>query len=97
MSSEGLLKGRFLIKSGDEKIGYEGEIRGRLSFGPKGELLVFECLVIGEHWGEGGWTKGARPGRHPMGQVMTLTPGESSRDKIPPQCMRSASSYWSAE
>ena len=97
VSSEGLVSGRFSIKSGNEKMGYEGEIRGRLSFAPDGGLSVFECLVIGEHWGEGPWTKGARPGRSPLGQVFRLTPATSSHDQIPPQSIRSASGYWAAE
>ena len=97
VSSEGLLIGEFSIKSGDEKMGYEGEIRGKLSFGRDGGLSIFECLVIGEHWGEGPWTRGARPGRSPLGQVLKLSPATSGHDQIPPQSIRSSSAYWAAE
>ena len=63
VSSEGLITGKFSIESENGKIGYEGEMRGRLSFLSEDSLGVFECLVVGSHWGEGPWTKGARPGK----------------------------------
>ena len=96
VNSEGLITGKFSIGSSNEKIGYEGEMRGRLSFTSEEALAVFECLVVGKHWGEGPWTKGARPGKTPYGQVMQLTPAKAGRDRVPPQHMRNAASYWTA-
>ena len=97
VSSEGLITGKFSIESKNGKIGYEGEMRGRLSFLSEDSLGVFECLVLGEHWGEGPWTRGARPGRSPLGQVLKLSPATSGHDQIPPQSIRSSSAYWAAE
>ena len=78
-------------------MGDEGEIRGKLSFGRDGGLSIFECLVIGEHWGEGLWTRGVRPGRSPLAQVLKLSPATSGHDQIPPQSIRRSSAYWAAE
>ena len=78
-------------------MGYAGEIRGKLPFSRDGGLSIFEFLVIGEHWGGVPWTRGARPGRSPLGQVLKLSPAISGHDQIPPQSIRSSSAYWAAE
>ena len=95
LDQAGKLKGRFMVGGSD--YGYEGRVSGQIDFDNKGAFSTFEMLVIGEHWGEGRYTKGARPGRSPLGQVYRLTPATEPRDLIPPQGMHHEQSYWNAQ
>lgn len=90
---DGQVSGEFLIESKDRKLGYQGQITGQLSF-HKNQLHNFQLLVTGEHWGEGRFTKGARPGRSQLGQVYQLISGDQPADQIPPQGVKqSGGSY----
>ena len=93
VDSEGKMKGVFLIEAADGELGYEGTFEGALAV-EKGVLTKFDLLVLGKHWGEGRYTRGARPGKTPMGQVFQLTEGKEARDRIPPQGIRWAPGYW---
>lgn len=89
----GVISGSFAIASKDETMGYRGTIKGRLAVSG-GRLEHFEALVLGKHWGESQYTRGARPGKTPLGQVFRLSEGKLARDRIPPQGIRWAPGYW---
>lgn len=93
ISKDGQLSGKFHIESKDSKLGYEGVIYGHLSFTEKETLKTFNLVVTGEHWGEGRYTRGARPGRSPLGQVYQLVSKPSKSDLILPQGMKGDPSY----
>ncbi|MDG2399290.1 MAG: hypothetical protein P8M04_01835 [Akkermansiaceae bacterium] len=96
VDGKGKVSGNFLISSSDGKMGYQGKIEGELSV-KKGRLSKFEFLVLGKHWGHSKYTRGARSGKTPMGQVFRLSDGKRASDRIPPQGIRWAPGYWNPE
>jgi hypothetical protein len=93
VDAQGAISGNFSIVSEDGSMGYRGTIDGRLLVSG-GRLERFEALVLGKHWGESRYTRGARPGKAPLGQVFQLSDGKLARDRIPPQGIRWAPGYW---
>jgi hypothetical protein len=57
----------------------------------------FDVVAVGEHWGEGPFTRRARPGRTPLGVAIELARGDSAADRVPPQAARSLQAYLQAE
>ena len=75
--------------------GYTAKARGHLRWVPKaGTFDRFDAAVVGDHWGEGTFTKGARPGRSPLGFAFTLADPTAPGDTIPPQAIRDEGPYW---
>jgi hypothetical protein len=54
----------------------------------------FDLVAIGEHWGDGPYTKGSRPGRAPLGVAVSLARGNSPADRIAPQGAREWGDYF---
>jgi len=54
----------------------------------------FDLVALGEHWGEGTFTRGARPGRQPFGVAFELAHGGKPGDTVPPQGAREAAEYF---
>ena len=54
----------------------------------------FDIVAVGEHWGHGPYTRGARPGRTPLGVAFELTTGDRPADRIPPQAARTPAEYF---
>lgn len=57
----------------------------------------FDVVALGEHWGQGPFTHGARPGRTPLGVAFELARGDSPAEQVPPQGARHLQSYWDAD
>lgn len=93
LDDRGRVTGKFRLRSPDDKLGYRGTITGQIEIA-EGTLTRFDWLVVGDHWGESRYTRGARPGRTPLGQVFRFSEGEEARDRIPPQGIRWAPGYW---
>lgn len=93
VDGDGKMSGSFSIVSEDGELGYRGTMKGGLKV-EGGKLTRFEILVLGKHWGESRYTKGARPGKTPLGQVFQLSDGKKASDGIPPQGIRWATGYW---
>jgi len=53
----------------------------------------FDVVAVGDHWGEGPYTGGARPGRKPLGVAFELSRGDKPGDRVPPQAARDWSDY----
>lgn len=60
------------------------------------KLDRFDVVALGDHWGDGPYTSGSRPGRTALGIAFTLTSGASPVDRIPPHAARELDSYFSA-
>ena len=97
VDGNGQIEGRFDLEKNEGRLGFEGEIRGKMAVDEGGQLTHFECLVLGRQWGEGTYTRGARPGKTPLGQVLLLSEATEARDQIPPQGIRWEEGYWKAE
>jgi hypothetical protein len=53
----------------------------------------FDVVAVGDHWGEGPYTGGARPGRKPVGVAFELSRGDKPGDRVPPQAAPDWSDY----
>jgi hypothetical protein len=77
--------------------GYDAALAGEVWFDRRQERFTrFDLLVLGEHWGEGTFTRGARPGRTPLGIAFELADPNNPRDRVPPQGSRDLEGYLDA-
>ncbi len=53
----------------------------------------FDVVALGDHWGQGPYTRGARPGRTPLGIAFELARNDSAADRVPPQGAREIGDY----
>lgn len=77
--------------------GYDVALSGQLRYDRAKQAIVrLDILAIGEHWGEGTYTRGARKGRTPLGVSFELSPAVEPADRIPPQAAREINGYFAA-
>jgi hypothetical protein len=50
-------------------------------------------VALGNHWGQGTYTRGARAGRTPLGVAFELVPADVSTNLVPPQGARDWQEY----
>ena len=82
----------------DSDRGYTGKGRGHLRWLPaKNTFDTFDVAVVGDHWGEGTYTEGARPGKSLLGFAFTLADPTKASNTIPPQAIRDEGRYWGRE
>lgn len=82
----------------DSDRGFTGKARGHLRWVPaKNTFDKFDVAVVGDHWGEGSHTPGARPGRSLLGFAFTLADPTVPGNTIPPQANRDDGPYWGKE
>jgi hypothetical protein len=75
------------------KRGYDVALRGTLVYDVEKKAVTrFDLVAVGEHWGEGRYTPGARPGRKPLGVAFELA-GDRPADRVPPQAARDYEEY----
>jgi hypothetical protein len=80
------------------KRGYEARLLGYIHYNaPLRKIDRFDVVVVGDHWGEGTFTRGARPGRKPLGVAFELADGKSAADQVPPQGAREIPAYLSQD
>ena len=60
----------------------------------KKALNRFDLVAVGDHWGEGTFTRNARAGRRPLGVVFELSANKESADRVPPQAIREIGAYF---
>jgi hypothetical protein len=78
--------------------GYDVQLLGWVEADRVKKVLTrFDAVAVGEHWGEGRFTGGARPGRTPLGVAFELADGKQEADKIPPQGARFLKGYYRAD
>lgn len=74
--------------------GYEARLAGRIGFDRMADRFDrFDLVAAGEHWGQGTYTGGARPGRTPLGVAFELARRDRPSDLIPPQGSRWLEGY----
>ena len=75
--------------------GFDVRLLGHLSFNRSQPACErFEIVAVGDHWGHGTFTPGARPGRAPLGVVFELAHGDSAADQVPPQATKDVGEYF---
>jgi hypothetical protein len=75
--------------------GLDVRLLGHIDFDPgKKAIDRFDVVAVGDHWGDAVFTRGARPGRQPLGIVFELASGKSAADRVPPQAAREIDAYF---
>jgi hypothetical protein len=78
------------------KRGFEARLLGYIHYDALQKVLDrFDVVAVGDHWGGGRYTGGARPGRTPLGVAFTLAPRDSLARQVPPQGARDLGEYLS--
>lgn len=78
--------------------GFDAALLGDIRFDPaKGKITRFNVVALGEHWGSGTYTGGARPGRQPFGIAFELADPNRAADRVPPQAVRESGAYYNAD
>lgn len=96
------LDGRLVLAThadtGRAERGFDVRLLGRIHYDTDKKVIDrFDAVAVGEHWGEGQYTGGARPGRTPLGIAFELARGASAADQVPPQGARWLQGYIEAE
>ncbi|MSR55209.1 MAG: hypothetical protein EXS09_18260 [Gemmataceae bacterium] len=74
--------------------GFDVRLLGYIQFDRTKKLIKkFSVVAVGDHWGHGAFTGGARPGRQPLGVAFELSTGKSAADLVPPQAGREIDAY----
>ena len=74
--------------------GYDVRLLGHIRYDrAKKAIDRFDVVAVGDHWGVGAFTGGARPGKQPLGVAFELSPGKSAADLVPPQAAREIGVY----
>jgi hypothetical protein len=75
--------------------GYDAAILGYVRYDKAADRIDrFDVAAIGDHWGEGTFTRGARPGHQPLGVAFELAQGDKPGDSVPPQAAREQQEYF---
>lgn len=87
------VRGSFRLERGS--MGFEGTLGGAIAFDTnRQELVRFDLVAVGDHWGESTYCKGARTGKAPVGVAFVLADGKQEADKVPPQAARDLGTYF---
>ncbi|HWG41966.1 MAG TPA: hypothetical protein VN688_04210 [Gemmataceae bacterium] len=74
--------------------GYEARLLGYLHYDRVRKIIDrLDVVAFGDHWGEGEYTPGARPGRKPLGIALELSAGKQAADRVPPEAARDLEDY----
>lgn len=74
--------------------GYDARLLGAIQVDRKrGTIAKFNVVALGDHWGESRYTRGARPGKTPLGIAFELADGKQTADVVPPQASRNWDEY----
>jgi hypothetical protein len=75
--------------------GYDARLAGFIHWNAQTKAIDrFDMVAVGDHWGEGRYTRGTRPGRKPLGVAFELVRGDAAADRVPPQGARTVRSYF---
>jgi hypothetical protein len=73
--------------------GFDARLLGHIEYDREKKALTrFDVVALGDHWGETIYTRGARPGRKPLGIAFELSSGAAA-DRVPPQAARDFNNY----
>lgn len=74
--------------------GFEARLLGYIAQDrQRGIVTRFDVVAIGEHWGDGTYTRNSRHGRQPLGVAFEIARGDQPGDKVPPQAAREINEY----
>jgi hypothetical protein len=77
--------------------GYDAALLGYVRYDKAADRVDrVDVVALGDHWGQGTFTPGARPGRQPLGVAFELARGDKPGDTVPPQAAREQREYFAA-
>ena len=80
------------------KRGFDVALSGKLAYdNAKNTFERFDIVALGEHWGEGPFTPGARSGRTALGLVFTLARADDPANAVPPEGIKNFGDYMNAK
>jgi hypothetical protein len=91
-----VLSGGAELATADNSRGFTVTLHGKIEADSDGKPLVFDLVALGEHWGEGTYTPGARPGKTPLGIAFRLADPAKAADQIRPQASGWLDGYYGA-
>ena len=96
------LEGKALLATDADQAkadrGYDAALLGYVRYDRKADRIDrFDLVALGDHWGQGRFTQGARPGRQPLGIAFELARGDKPADAVPPQAAREERAYYRAD
>lgn len=75
--------------------GFDARLVGWIGYDREKKIIDrFDIVAVGDHWGEGTYTRQARPGRMPLGVAFELADGKSAGAAVPPQGAREIRNYF---
>ena len=93
------LMGEFALATDADLVtadrGYTGRLQGDVLL-ENGRVTKLRIGALGDHWGEGRYTPGAREGRQPVAVIFREADGTEAGDLVPPQAARSLERYFNA-
>jgi hypothetical protein len=92
------LEGHFVLATQPElakaERGFDVHLLGYVDGDRQSKKLTrFDMVAVGDHWGAGPYTRGARPGKMPLGVAFELSAGDAPHDRVPPQAAREWAAY----
>lgn len=87
------VEGTFDLATVSGKRGHTGNIQGQMIL-KDGAINSWKMTALGDHWGEGALTGGARPGKTPLGHAFELVSGGDPADRIAPQASHFLPGYY---
>ena len=96
------LEGKALLATDADPLkaerGFDAALLGYVGYDRAADRIDrFNLVALGEHWGQGRFTQGARPGRQPFGVAFELARGDKPGDTVPPQAAREERAYYTAD
>jgi len=83
------IEGEALIHTDSDQRGCKVALGGEWTVDRfKKRVVAGDLVAFGEHWGESPLTRGAPPGKTPIGIVFTLPKDEKTAEQVPPQFAR---------
>jgi len=81
---DGRLSGEVQLETADGKRGYHAKLLGDIE-AKNGKVVRFDCVALGDFWGQGPYTRGAPKGKLPFGRFLQLgrRNGHCRRDPAP--------------
>src|SRR5262249_12678880 len=75
--------------------GFDVRLLGHVQYDrAKKTIDRFDVVAVGDHWGQGTYTGGARPARQPLGIASDRAGRKSAADLVPPQAAREIDAYF---
>jgi hypothetical protein len=75
--------------------GFDARLLGHIDYDAQSDRITrFDVVALGEHWGQGPYTRGARPGRAPLGVAFELSEDTAAENAVPPQAARDLHGYF---